>query len=57
MRKLSAEEANYWKTSKSAPDAWMGKAIRQIKQLGGVVLAEGFGSEPATGSCSLHVGL
>lgn len=44
-----AESINYWKTSGSGPDVWMGRAKRQIEKLGGVVLAEGFGSEPATG--------
>ena len=44
-----AEEVNYWKTSKSSPDAWMERARRQIEKLGGMVLAEGFGSEPGLG--------
>jgi len=45
----TAEGANYWKTSKTSPDTWMGRAKQQIEDLGGTVLAEGFGSEPATG--------
>jgi len=49
MSKYHAEEVNYWKTSKSSPDAWIDRAKRQIEQLGGVVLAEGFGSESTTG--------
>jgi hypothetical protein len=44
-----AEEVNYWKTSKSSPDAWMERTRRQIEKLGGTVLAEGSGSEPGLG--------
>ena len=44
-----AEDVNYWKTSKSSPDIWMERTKRQIENLGGTVLAEGFGSEPGTG--------
>lgn len=49
MNELYAEDVNYWKTSKSSPDAWIDKTKRQIEQLGGKILLEGFGSEPATG--------
>lgn len=45
----NAEDVNYWKTSKTSPDTWMGRAKQQIASLGGTVLAEGFGSEPTTG--------
>jgi hypothetical protein len=44
-----AEDINYWRTSRSSPDTWMDKTKRQIERLGGQVLAEGYGSEPATG--------
>jgi hypothetical protein len=44
-----AEDVNYWRTSKSSPDAWMDRTRRQIEKLGGQVLAEGFGSEPGLG--------
>ncbi len=45
----NAEEVNYWKTSRTSPDTWMDRAKKQIANLGGTVLAEGFGSEPTTG--------
>jgi len=51
-----AEDINYWKTSKSSPDTWMDKTKRQIKQLGGDVLMEGFGSEPTTGRAAFMLG-
>jgi hypothetical protein len=44
-----AESVNYWKTSSSSPDKWMERARREIEKVGGVVIAEGFGSEPQTG--------
>ncbi len=44
-----AEDINYWKTSRSFPDAWIDKSKSQIEKLGGTVLAEAFGNEPATG--------
>ena len=44
-----AEGVNYWKTSRSSPDAWMERARRQIEKLGGEVVAEGFGCEPLSG--------
>lgn len=40
-----ADDLNYWKTSKSPPDTWIDKAKKQIENLGGKVLAEGFGME------------
>ena len=44
-----AESVNYWKTSRTSPDTWMDRAKCLIEALSGTVLAEGFGSEPATG--------
>jgi len=49
LEQPNAEDVNYWKTSRSSPDAWMDKTKRQIEHLGGQVLMEGFGSEPITG--------
>lgn len=49
MMELYAEDVNYWKTSKSSPDTWMGRAKCQIERLGGQIQLEGFGSEPVTG--------
>lgn len=39
-----ANDLNYWKTSKSSPDGWMEKTKKQIENLKGKVLGEGFGS-------------
>ena len=42
---MRAEEVgHYWKTSKSSPDSWIEKAKKQIEEIGGTVLAEGFGN-------------
>ena len=50
MNKLPfGEEVNYWQTSQSSPDRWMEKTKKQILKLGGLILMEGFGSEPVTG--------
>lgn len=49
MNDIYAEDINYWQTSSSAPDKWMEKTAQLITNLGGVVLQEGFGSEPQTG--------
>ena len=47
---MYAEEVgHYWKTSRSSPDVWVERAKQQIEKLGGTVLMEGFGNEPATG--------
>lgn len=40
-----AEEINYWQTSRTAPDAWLDKAKREITRAGGQVTAEGFVSD------------
>jgi hypothetical protein len=40
-----AEDVNYWQTSRTSPDRWMDKARKEIEEVGGAVLAEGFGRE------------
>lgn len=40
-----AEDVNYWKSSRTAPDTWLQKSIKEIETIGGQVLAEGFMSE------------
>jgi len=35
---------HYWQTSQSSPDVWIERARKLIEDLGGQVLAEGFGS-------------
>lgn len=40
---MYAEDLNYWKTSKSSPDSWMDKTKKQIENLKGKILVEGFG--------------
>ena len=47
--KVYAEQVNYWKTSKSAPDTWIDRTKKLIEQLGGRVLMEGFGNKPTSG--------
>lgn len=42
-----AENCNYWKTSKSSPDAWVEKSISLIEQFGGEIISSGFGNEVA----------
>ncbi len=42
---LLAEEVNYWKTSSSAPDTWIDRAKAEIREAGGKVHADGFGSD------------
>ncbi len=35
---------HYWQTSQSSPDQWIAKCRKLIEDIGGTVLAEGFGS-------------
>jgi hypothetical protein len=35
---------HYWKTSQSSPDAWMERAKKIIKDLGGEIIADAYGS-------------
>ena len=42
---IYAEDVNYWKTSRTSPEAWLEKAKREVVKAGGQVLAEGFGSD------------
>lgn len=44
-----AEDMNYWKTGKSSPDVWMGRAKLEIAKVGGIVLQEAYGSEEIVG--------
>lgn len=50
------EDMNYWKTSTSAPDTWMDRTKKQLKKVGGQVLAEGYGSESVTGRAAFMLG-
>lgn len=36
---------HYWQTSRSSPDIWMGRAKKVIMDLGGEILADGYGSD------------
>ena len=47
-----AEDVNYWKTGKSAPDTWIDRAKHEIESINGQVLAEGFGHESLTGKAA-----
>jgi hypothetical protein len=53
---LYAETVNYWKTGKSSPDTWTDRTRKQVENLGGTVLAEGYGSEPQTGRAAYMLG-
>jgi hypothetical protein len=53
---IYAEDINYWKTGRSAPDAWLKKAKAQIVKLGGTVLAEGFGNDVGSGQAAYMLG-
>ena len=35
---------HYWQTSQSSPDVWIDRAKKVIKDLGGEILADGYGS-------------
>lgn len=35
---------HYWRTSQSSPDMWIERAKKVIKDMGGEILADGFGS-------------
>lgn len=43
--KYAEDIGHYWKTSSSAPDAWIDKAKAEIRAAGGKVLSEAFGSD------------
>lgn len=43
--KYAEDIGHYWKTSTSAPDAWIDKAKTEIRAAGGKVLSEAFGSD------------
>lgn len=50
MQKLPyAEDVNYWQTGKSSPDTWIDNAQKEIKAIGGKILAWAFGMEASTG--------
>jgi len=38
------EVGHYWQTSQSAPDTWIDRAKKIIQDMGGEILADGFGS-------------
>lgn len=44
-----AENANYWKTSKSSPDVWLEKAQTEIKRVGGVIAGSAIVSDEIAG--------
>ncbi|HDY90250.1 MAG TPA: hypothetical protein ENH82_19290 [bacterium] len=56
MKMPYAEKVNFWKTSKSSPDKWIEKAIKQIENLGGKVLAEHFGNDISSGRSAFLLG-
>lgn len=46
MATIYAEDVgNYWKTSQSSPDAWIDKAKKEIKSIGGKIITEIYGMD------------
>lgn len=52
---MYAEELNYWKTGSSAPDSWVEKAQGEIRNAGGVLIGNAFGSEAQTGRAAYMI--
>lgn len=44
-KQVFAEDLNFWRTGRKSSDKWIELAKAQIRNLGGVVLGEGFGSD------------
>lgn len=40
-----ADKVSYWKTSQSTPDTWIERTKKVIKEYGGSILGEAFGSD------------
>jgi hypothetical protein len=49
MSDIWAEDINYWKTSRTAPDTWMGKAVSEIEKANGVVTSQAFAMDIISG--------
>lgn len=49
MKKIWAEDVNYWMTSRTGPDEWLEKAKREIKRAGGQVAGSASVSDEITG--------
>lgn len=45
---VHAEDVNYWKSSTSDSDTWIQKAIKQIRDVGGRIIGEGFMRDSVT---------
>ena len=50
-----ADELNYWKTGKSAPDKIIDNVLEMIRRAGGQPVAQAYGMEPATGRSAFMV--
>ena len=55
MKLPYAEDINYWKTSKSSPDSWIEKSVKQIETLKGKVLTHAFGQDPVSGNSAYMI--
>jgi hypothetical protein len=44
-KSIFAEDVNYWRTGRAAPDVWVERTRRQIETLDGSIIGEGFGSD------------
>lgn len=49
MKKIYAEDVNYWQSSQAAPDNWIEKAKKEIRSVGGTIFGSGSFSEDITG--------
>lgn len=56
MAQPNAEDVNFWQTGRSSPDVWIERSKKQIEELGGKVIAEGFGSD-GEGRAAFMLGL
>lgn len=50
---FAEDVGHYWQTGQSSPDVWMARTRQLIEDLGGAVLAEGFGSIEGHGAYML----
>ena len=55
MSETFAEDCSYWKTSRSAPESWLDKAVGLIERMDGLVLSYGYGTEGPTGRAAYMI--
>jgi hypothetical protein len=50
MNSPYAESINYWQTSATSPDTWIEKTKKLLKDMGGNVLVDAYGSDAQSGT-------